>query len=140
MRKHLLLLVLVLLLVLGLTACGGGDEAPASGEGGSAGAGDAAAGKALFNQSLIGTQPGCATCHSLEPGVTMVGPSLAGIGSAAGSRVSGVSAEDYLLKSIVDPNADLAEGFAAGIMPAALADELTEQQMNDMVAFLLSLK
>jgi len=124
MRKHLFLLVLVLLLVLGLTACGGGDSAPASSAGEAAGAGDAAG----------------ATCHSLEPGVTMVGPSLAGIGSAAGSRVSGVSAEDYLLKSIMDPNADIAEGFAAGIMPAALAGKLTEQQTNDLVAFLLSLK
>ena len=140
MRKHLFLLVLVLLLLLGLTACGGGDSAPAGGEGGAAGAGDAAAGKALFSQSLIGTQPGCATCHSLEPGVTMVGPSLAGIGSDAGSSVSGVSAEDYLRKSIMDPNADIAEGFAAGIMPATLAGELTEQQVNDLVAYLLTLK
>jgi cytochrome c551/c552 len=140
MRKHLFLLVLVSLLLLGLTACGGGDSAPASSAGEAAGAGDAAAGKELFSQSLIGTQPGCATCHSLEPGVTMLGPSLAGIGSAAGSRVSGVSAEDYLRKSIMDPNADIAEGFAAGIMPAALAGELTEQQTNDLVAFLLSLK
>jgi cytochrome c551/c552 len=134
-----LLLVLVLGLLLGLVACGGG-SAPAGEEGQAAASGDAAAGESLYSQSLIGTQAGCATCHSLEPGVTMVGPSLATIGADAGSRASGVSAEDYLRKSIMEPDADIAEGFAAGLMPAALADELTEEQVNDLVAFLLTLK
>jgi cytochrome c551/c552 len=132
---------LVLVLVLALAACGGDSApAPASSEGEAAGSGDAAAGKDLYNQSLIGTQPGCATCHSLEPGVTMVGPSLATIGADAGTHASGVSAEDHLRKSILDPNADVADGFTAGLMPVALADELTEQQVNDLVAFLLTLK
>lgn len=43
--------------------------------------GDAAKGKKLFNGFLK-----CYTCHSLEPGVTKVGPTLAGlIGRKAGS-------------------------------------------------------
>lgn len=140
-----ILLILALVLVFSLAACGG-DSAPAGGEGEAAspadagGAGSAGAGEELFEQSLIGTQAGCMTCHSLEPGVTMVGPSLATIGAEAGSRVPGVSAEDYLRKSITEPDADLAEGFSAGIMPAALAGELTEQQVADLVAFLLTLK
>jgi cytochrome c551/c552 len=137
MRKLLLLVTLILL--LGLVACGG-EPAPASEEGQAAGAGNAAAGEELYNQALIGTQPGCMTCHSLEPGVTMVGPSLATIGADAATRQSGVSAEDYLRNSIVEPDTFLTEGYGAGIMPAALADELTEQQVNDLVAFLLTLK
>ena len=134
-----LLVLLVLVLVLALAACGG-DSAPAPASSEGEAAGDAAAGKDLYNQGLIGTQPGCMTCHSLEPGVTMVGPSLATTGADAGTRVSGGSAEDYLRKSILDPNADVADGFTAGLMPVALADELTEQQVNDLVAFLLTLK
>lgn len=134
MRK--LWLVTVLILVLGLVACGG-EPAPA-GEG--AGAGDVAAGEALFNQGSIGTQAGCMACHSLAPGVTLVGPSLGNIGADAGSRVSGQSAEEYLRQSIVEPNAYVLEGFGQGIMPAGYGDELSAQQLNDLVAFLQSLK
>lgn len=131
MRKLMLLLVLVL--ALGLVACGG-EAAPTGGEG------NAAAGQDLFNQGMIGTQAGCMTCHSLEPGVTLVGPSLATVGAEAGSRVSGQSAEDYLRQSISQPNETLVEGYAAGIMPQGYSNELSGQQVNDLVAFLLALK
>lgn len=127
------------LLVLSLAACGG-ESAPTGEDAERAGPGDAAAGEAIFNQSLIGTQTGCMVCHSLEPGVSMVGPSLGTIGADAGSRVSGVSAEDFLRKAITAPDADIAEGFSAGIMPAALADELSAQEIDDLVAFLLTLR
>jgi len=137
MRK--LVLILALVLTLGLVACGG-DSAPAEEKPEAAGPGDAAAGEKLFSQSLIGTQAGCMTCHSLEPDVTMVGPSLATAGADAALRVSGMSAEDYLRESIMDPNAYVVEGFAAGIMPEALANELTEQQVRDLVAFMQTLK
>jgi mono/diheme cytochrome c family protein len=130
MRKHSSLLLLLLILGLALAACGGGKE-PAPADEGGAGSGDAAAGEKLFNQTLIGTQAGCVTCHSLEPGVSMVGPSLAGIGAKS---------EDFLRKSITAPDAEIAEGFTPGIMPKALADELSEQQLNDLVAFLRTLK
>jgi mono/diheme cytochrome c family protein len=32
------------------------------------------------------------------------------------------------------------DGFAAGVMPAALADELSEQQLADLVAYLMTLQ
>jgi mono/diheme cytochrome c family protein len=135
MRK--LFLLLTLALVLGLAACGGGGD---EGSGGGGVAGNASAGEALFAQTLIDTQPGCITCHSLEPGVTTVGPSVANIGAEAETRVSGQSAADYLLSAIVEPQAYVVEGFSAGIMPATYGDVLTEQQINDLVAYLLSLK
>ena len=138
MRK-LVLLLLLLVVVLSLAACGGGSTT--STEGGSAPtAGDAAAGEALFAQTLIGTQAGCATCHSLEPDVVMVGPSMAGVAAVAGSRVPGLSAEEYLRQSIVEPDAYVVDGFAQGLMPAALATELSERQLNDLVAYLLTLE
>ncbi|GAB4426858.1 MAG: hypothetical protein Kow0031_06740 [Anaerolineae bacterium] len=115
-------------------ACGGSSSGGASG-----GGANAAAGEELFNEKLIGTQPGCVTCHSLEEGVVMVGPSLAGIGTTAGTRVAGQSAEDYLKASITHPDEHVVDGFDAGTMPAALADELSEQQVSDLVAYLMSL-
>jgi mono/diheme cytochrome c family protein len=126
------ILVICLALVLA-TGCGG-----KSGEEEQGGA--APAGEKLFKQATIGTQPGCSTCHSLEAGVTIVGPSLAGIGSHAGERVSGLSAEEYLRQSILEPNAHLAEGFSANIMPTTWSETLTKEQLDDLVAFLLTLK
>ena len=133
--------LIFLLLVLLVVACGGGDEeekeepAPVSGA-----AGDAAQGEELFKQTLIGSQPGCISCHSLEPDKVLVGPSMAGVANRAGSRVAGESAEEYLRQSILSPDAYTVDGFSAGLMPAGLANELSDQQLDDIVAYLLTLK
>ncbi len=133
-RATLFVVVGVLMAVLALAGCGG-SQAPAGG--GAGGAGDAAAGKALFAQSVLGSTPGCITCHSLEPGKTLVGPSIAGIASRAGKTVAGQSAEQYLRQSILEPDAHVTAGFAKGLMPKPT---LTEQQVNDLVAYMLTLK
>jgi nitric oxide reductase subunit C len=134
MRKASWFVVVGVIAALALAACGGGaSPAPAGGSG----AGDAAAGKALFAQSVIGSNPGCITCHALEAGKTLVGPSMAGIASRAGGIVAGQSAEQYLRQSIVEPDAHVATGFAKGLMPKPT---LTDKQVNDLVAYLLTLK
>lgn len=142
MRKLTWMFLVIVLLVV---ACGGGngdeEKEETQQEAGPAGVtGDASQGEELFNQTLIGSQPGCVTCHSLEPEKVLVGPSLAGIAARAGSRVSGQSAEEYLRESIQNTDAFTVEGFGAGVMPAALADELSEQQVEDLVAYLMTLK
>lgn len=124
--------LLTLVLLLGLAACGG----DTGGNGGQA-AGDPAAGQTVYNQVA---SPACNTCHSLEPGVTLVGPSLANIGTEAGNRVSGQSAAEYLHQSIVEPDAHVVEGFTPGIMPSTYGSQLTAQQINDMVAYLQTLR
>lgn len=132
LKKSYLLFTLAVLFSLLLAACGGGggaSEDPA-----------VKAGKELFAQTVIGTQAGCSTCHSLEPGVTVVGPSLAGIGSRAGSAVPGLSAEEYIRQSILEPDAHLVEGFPAGTMPKVWGTELSEEQLNQLIAYLLTLK
>ena len=104
-------------------------------------AGDAAAGEALFMQPLVGPMnaPGCLTCHSLEPGVVIAGPSLAGISAAAASRVPAQSSEAYLQSSITAPDDYIVEGYETGGMYGMYGEELTEAQVNDLVEFLLSL-
>ena len=120
-------------LILGtlLAACGGGAATPV---------GDAAAGETLFKQTIIGTQPGCATCHSLNPDEVLVGPAMAGIGSRAGTRVSGLSAEAYIRESILHPDNYVVEGFQPGVMVQVWEDELTPEQVDDLVAYLLTLE
>lgn len=128
-RMAFILLALALL----LAACGGGEEG---------GAGGGSRGEALFEQTTLGSNaaPGCATCHSRVPGQTLVGPFMAGVGTRAGSEVAGQTAEDYLHEAIVDPDAHVVEGFSPRIMYANYAKDLTDEQIDDLVAYLLTLK
>jgi mono/diheme cytochrome c family protein len=133
MKKNLsLLFVLLLALTVVLTACGGGGGEPSDSA--------AKAGEELFAKTVIGSQAGCSTCHSLDADVVIVGPSMAGIGSRAGSTVTGQSAEDYLKESILDPDAHLVDGFPAGTMPQVWGDELTSEQVDQLIAYMLTLK
>jgi cytochrome c553 len=147
MFKKTLLVLLLSLALLALAACGGGGgsdtaEQPEAGGGDVAAVGDAANGEKLFSQATIGANnaPGCITCHSLEPDVVIVGPSQAGLATRAQTRVAGMSAADYIHQSIVEPNAYVVEGFAEGLMYQNYATDLTEQEINDLVAYTLTLK
>ena len=65
---------------------------------------------------------------------------LAGIASQAGGRVPGMSAEEYLRQSILEPDAYIVEGFSAGTMPSVWDDELSEEQIESLVEYMLTLK
>lgn len=125
MKKTLLIILVLALALVVMAACGGGGD---SGSGGDA---DAAAGQKLFAQAVLGAQAGCSTCHSLD-GSTIVGPSMQGVGD----RLSA----DEMRTSILDPDSTLAEGFTAGLMPNVWGDELTDEQVDQLVAYLSSLK
>lgn len=139
MRKTILLLMTVGLLFL-LAACGGNGDAPAPSD--DAGVGDAAAGERLYMQTTIGaaSAPGCITCHSLEPGVTLVGPSHSDIGARAETAVPGLSAEEFLRQSIISPDDHVTEGFPPGVMYQNYGADLTEAEINDLIAFMLTLR
>lgn len=80
----------------------------------------------------------CASCHATSGDTSIVGPSLAGIATAAGTRVVGLDAEAYLRQSILQPSAFVNEGYQ-DIMPAAIGQALTPEQLDALVAFLLTL-
>lgn len=137
MRKTMMILLVVLSMLL-LVACGGGGSETA--DTGSS-VGNVSNGEKLFNQATIGSAnaAGCVTCHSLEPGVTLTGPSQSDVAVRAAGRVPGMSAEDYIHQSIVEPNAYVVEGFDAGVMPQTYGAELTDSEINDLVAYFLTL-
>ena len=106
--------------------------------------GDPQDGKSLSEGVL-----GCAACHVLSA----AGPAwlraagVPGVGARAETRIGeagytggAVTAEQYLLESIVDPNAHLVDGFAAGIMPANFGDRMTAQDAADVIAYMLTLR
>ncbi len=141
MKRKSVLLIIVLALSFVMVACGGGDDSADSG-GSSAPKVDAANGEKLFAQAVVGSAsaPGCITCHSLEPDTVLVGPSQAGLASRAGSRVDGQSAEEYVKNSITNPNEFIVDGFTEGVMYQNYGSELTAQEIDDIVAYTMTLK
>ncbi|MGH2521595.1 MAG: cytochrome c oxidase subunit II [Anaerolineales bacterium] len=82
---------------------------------------------------------GCAACHTLSAASATgnVGPNLDGIGTRAGTRVSGLSAEDYIRQSTLTPNAYIVEGFQPNIMPQDFAARMPQSDLETLVNFLL---
>jgi mono/diheme cytochrome c family protein len=86
--------------------------------------GDAAAGKTLF------TSQGCGGCHAFAAAGTnaTVGPNL-------GEVLKGKDAA-FIRESIVEPNAEVAQGYPQGVMPGDYGQKLSAKQIADLVAFL----
>ena len=95
-------------------------------------------GNAANGETIFRGEAACSACHSLEPGAQGVGPSLAGIASRAETIKPDTTAEAYILESIIDPDAHIVEGFNGGIMPPNFGQRLSEQQLADLVAFLMT--
>ena len=76
----------------------------------------------------------------MNPGEVVVGPSFDGVATRAETSVPGLTAAEYLYQSIVDPNAYIVEGFEPGVMLDNFEDILTQKEIGDLVAFLLTLE
>ncbi len=82
---------------------------------------------------------------SVPGAVGLLGPNLDNVGATAGTRVPGLSASDYLHQSIIDPNAFIAPDCPLGaclanVMLPNLADILTPDEIDTIVAYLSTLK
>lgn len=121
--------------MIALCACGAGAPAPTPTPTPAALTPAQARGKELF-----GGKGRCATCHALEPGKVIVGPSLAGVGDWAAHRRANQTAADYIEESILSPDAYKAPGFEAAQMDVSLAKTLTNDEVNDIVQYLLAQK
>ncbi|MBM3565993.1 MAG: c-type cytochrome [Alphaproteobacteria bacterium] len=74
----------------------------------------------------------CGACHKVAKEVGELGPDLTKIGSARD--------RDYLRRAILDPNADLAEGFELDSMPADFGGQMLASELEMLVDYLASLK
>lgn len=107
-----------------------------------------ALGQALFNS----LSPACNACHSISPGVNMVGPSLAGVSTRAQQTISSPTykgnAKDvsgYIRESIHDPSAYVVPGASysangVSFMPNTYGQSLKPEQLDQLTAYLGSLK
>lgn len=93
------------------------------------------------------TQYGCLSCHSVD-GTKIVGPSWKGVFGSTETMTDGSTVlvdEAYIIESILNPNAKIVQGYQAGLMPQQFIDPvtrlpITDQQIEDIIAFIQSLK
>lgn len=88
----------------------------------------------------IAESTGCLACHSVD-GTQGSGTTWRGLAGSSRPLTSGetVLADDaYLFSSIVDPAAQVVEGYEA-IMPPDYGDSLTEAEVEDLVEYIKSL-
>ena len=130
------LMVLLVAVSFLLAACGKKQEGPV--------VGDAARGKKLYESSTLGPKSaeGCVTCHNYDEseGESDKAPYTAGTGTRAESRVPGMTGEEYIHESIFTPDAYVVENYNAGDMYQEWGKDLNEQQVADLIAYLLSEK
>jgi mono/diheme cytochrome c family protein len=94
----------------------------------SAGLAQATTGEQIF------TAGGCAGCHTFQPAASTgnIGPDLDDLASAAGD----MPPEEFVRQSILDPDAEVAQGFNAGVMPS-FEGRLNDEQVQALVDYLL---
>ena len=101
-----------------------------------AGAGEAAAPVAvaaappapLTDPQAIIAKFACAACHVIGGAGGVVGPDLSDVGAQRD--------REYIRRSILDPGADIAEGYIAGAMPPVYAQQLYASELELLVDFL----
>lgn len=101
-------------------------------------AGDAEAGRALFNTVQPAAGMACSTCHRVDSEERLIGPGLLNIASRAAQRDPTVSAREYIHTSIVQPGAYVVDGYK-DIMPKNWGTVFTPEQQDDLIAYLMSL-
>jgi mono/diheme cytochrome c family protein len=84
----------------------------------------------------IFTAAGCAGCHTLAKANASgtIGPSLDELAQVAGEQEG--TPEDFVRESLLDPDAVVAEGFQAGVMPS-FEGRLNDEQLQALVEYLL---
>jgi cytochrome c oxidase subunit 2 len=88
---------------------------------------DSTSGEAVF------TTAGCGGCHTFTPAGTdaQVGPNLDTIDPG------GEPLEDFILESIVDPNANVVTGYQPDVMPSTYESSLSDDQLDALVQYLV---
>jgi mono/diheme cytochrome c family protein len=95
-----------------------------------------AIGIAENGKTLVETQYECHACHISGGG--QIAPLFAGVATRAKSENPPLTATAYLYESIINPAAHVVTGFP-NAMPANYPSRLSEQEMADILVYLLTL-
>jgi cytochrome c oxidase subunit 2 len=102
---------------------GGGHAAPAAGP--TTTAAPANRGAEVF------AEQGCGSCHTFTPA-----NARGGIGPDLALSLHGES-KDFVLRSIVAPDAEVAQGWSPGMMPGDFAQRIDPRDLDPLVAYLM---
>jgi cytochrome c551/c552 len=89
----------------------------------------------------VAQQTGCLACHSVD-GTALVGPTFKGVFGSETTFEDGTTAtanEAYIRNSILNPGAQIVEGYA-NVMPTTYEQQLSEDQIKAIIAFIESLQ
>ena len=75
---------------------------------------------------------GCGGCHKIAGQTGEMGPDLTKIGATKN--------KDYLRQSILDPDAVIAKGFSAGMMPKTYGEQLKAKELEMLVNYMAGSK
>ena len=78
------------------------------------------------------TQYGCGACHKFGNQVGAIGPDLSDIGA--------IRDTDFLRRAILEPNADISDGYTPNLMPPIYAAQLSAEELDLIVDYLAGLK
>jgi mono/diheme cytochrome c family protein len=96
--------------------------------------------EAAARGAVLAEGTGCLQCHT-QDGSSATGPTFKGLAGSQRPLSSGefVLADDsYLFNSIVDPSSQIVQGFD-DVMPSTFQEQLTETEIDDLIAFIKSL-
>lgn len=98
------------------------------------------AGEVLFNTFYDEVGFACETCHFVDQETRKIGPGLINIADRAETRVDGQTAEVYISHAITNPNEYIVEEYTENLMPQTYADILTTEEVDALVAYLMTLQ
>ena len=75
---------------------------------------------------------GCTACHKVGGGEADLGPDL--------TRIGRLRDKAYIRRSILDPNADISQGFQRDTMPADYGTQMYAKELEMLVGYLAGLK
>ena len=85
----------------------------------------------------------CVGCHQLDLSLSDVAPTWSEVADTAVGRAQQLGLPGpavYLYTSITSPNAYIVDSYIADRMPAIYSDDLSEQELADILTYLLSLR
>ncbi len=90
----------------------------------------------------LARRSGCASCHSLD-GRRRPGPTWKGLYGRKRPLANGqevLADEAYLRRSILTPDAEIAQGYPKGFMPKNFAKKLSEEKIRALIELIKSVR
>lgn len=101
---------------------------------------DAENGAILFQTFQPEAGFACSTCHRSDSEDRLIGPGLLNVGTRAETRVTGQPALEYIYTSMTSPSEYVVPEYPDELMPANWAEIYSEDEIYDIIAYLLTLE